>query len=480
MPAPATIDRFLEVVGKSGLVEQDRLRLFLQQAGGLSTMPRKLAARLVASGLLTQFQAEQLLQGKHRGFNIGKYKVLERIGTGGHSTVYLCEHRMVKRRVAIKVLPTAKSDSPAALARFYREARAAGALDHPNLVKAHDVDQDNGLHFFVMDYVDGSSLQEIVSRFGPLAVERAANYIRQAAQGLHAAHLAGLVHRDIKPGNILLDRQGVIRVLDLGLARFFRDDKDPLTLKYDGDNVLGTADYVAPEQALNSHDVDIRADIYGLGATFYFLLVGHPLFPDGQIAQKLIWHQTRRPTPLRELRPEVRAELAALVECMIDKDPDRRYQTPAEVIEALADWTMTPVPPPADVEMPRLSPAARAAAVSDADSGSNISRRRPRSMAEFSTPALAAAPMNTPEEGLFPRAVPVAQPIQVHPSALLAAQTVAPPTSFFRDRLFATVLFVTTAALTGMGIRWVMTQPLRPSPSELAPSPPQPVSKSQP
>ncbi len=324
MPAPATLDAFVGVLGKSALVDAARLQLFLQQAAGLSTTPRKLAARLVASGLLTQFQAEQLLKGKHRGFTIGKYKVLERIGAGGHSTVYLCEHIMVKRRVAIKVLPSAKSDNPSALARFYREARAAGALDHPNLVKAHDVDRDNGLHFLVMDYVDGSSLQEIVSRFGPMSIERAAHYIRQAAHGLQAASAAGLVHRDIKPANILLDRHGVIRVLDLGLARFFCDNTDPLTLKYDADNVLGTADYVAPEQALNSHEVDVRADIYSLGGTFYFLLAGQPLFPEGKITQKLIWHQTRQPTPIRQLRPEVPAELAAVVERMIEKQAAQR------------------------------------------------------------------------------------------------------------------------------------------------------------
>ena len=374
MPAPANIDAFVEILSKSGLVEAKRLRSFLQQAGAVSTTPRNLAARLVAAGLLTQFQAEQILLGKHRGFTLGKYRILERIGAGGHSTVYLGEHLLVKRRVAIKVLPTARSENPAALARFYREARAAGALDHPNLVKAHDVDCDNGLHFLVMDYVDGCSLQQIVARFGPLSIERSAHYIRQAAQALQAAHAAGLVHRDIKPANILLDRGGVIRVLDLGLARFFCDNEDPLTLKYDNNNVLGTADYVSPEQALNSHDVDIRADIYSLGATFYFLLAGRPLFPEGQITHKLIWHQTRQPTPLSQLRPDTPAELAAVVERTIDKDPNRRYQTPAEVVEALASWTMTPLPPPSAEEMPRLSPAARAAAIADADSESNLAR----------------------------------------------------------------------------------------------------------
>jgi serine/threonine protein kinase len=502
MPAPATIDAFVELLGRSGLVDAERLRLFLQQASGISTTPRKLAARLVGSGLLTQFQAEQLLQGKYRGFTLGKYKVLERIGAGGHSTVYLCEHLVVKRRVAVKVLPTARADNPAALARFYREARAAGALDHPNLVKAHDIDQENGLHFYIMEYIDGSSLQEIVSRFGPLPAERAAHYIRQAAQGLQAAHAAGLVHRDIKPANILLDRQGVVRVLDLGLARFFSDDADPLTLKYENNSVLGTADYVAPEQALNSHEVDIRADIYGLGGTFYFLLTGQPLFPEGQIAQKLIWHQTRQPTPLRQLLPEVQEELAAVVERMIHKDPARRYQTPTELIEALAPWTQTPLPPPSEAEMPQLSPAVRAAAVAEADSGSNLSRgpvrsvadlalpgrlrtpaaalakpavrtpSRSRSTAEFPTPPLVAAELDTATEGgasILPSLNPPAGPAPVRPSGIAPAPVpvvVAGESrlSIATRRVFGVILFLTTAALTGMGIRWVMNRP-EPPPS---------------
>lgn len=419
MPAPATIPAFVELVSKSKLVDAERLRAFLHQAGAVSTTPRNLAARLVAAGLLTQFQAEQLLLGKHRGFTLGKYRILERIGAGGHSTVYLGEHLLVRRRVAIKVLPTARSDNPTALARFYREARAAGSLDHPNLVKAHDVDCDNGLHFLVMDYVDGSSLQQIVARFGPLSIERSAHYIRQAAQALQAAYAAGLVHRDIKPANILLDRRGVIRVLDLGLARFFCDNDDPLTFKFDNNNVLGTADYVSPEQALNSHDVDIRADIYSLGATFYFLLTGRPLFPEGHITHKLIWHQTRQPPPLRQLRPDTPPALAALVERTIEKNPDRRYQTPTEMIEALIPWTTMPLPLPSEEEMPRLSPAARAAAIADSDSGSNLARG-PRS-ADAATRSVAARELPT-----YPTTVPLARPAKTPPSL---AEMATPPFS---------------------------------------------------
>jgi hypothetical protein len=184
--------------------------------------------------------------------------------------------------------------------------------------------------------------------------------MRQTAQGLqHANQSGGLIHRDIKPGNVLVDRKGVVKILDLGLARFFQDEEAPITQKFD-ENVLGTADYLAPEQALDSHNVDIRADIYSLGATFYFCLTGCTPF-EGTVAQKLIWHQTRQPKPVRSLRADVPEEMAAVLEKMMAKDPAQRYSTPSEVMEALAPWTQGDIPPPAEHEMPRLSPAAMGA-----------------------------------------------------------------------------------------------------------------------
>jgi serine/threonine protein kinase len=377
MPVPTTLDEFLVVVRRSELIAPERLDSFLADDEPPDE-PRSLAAQLVTAGLLTGFHAEQLLLGKYRGFTIGKYKVLERIGFGGNGTVYLCEHVVVRRRVAIKVLPAAKADSPTALTRFYREARAAGALDHPHLVKAHDIDEENGVHFLIMDYVDGTNLQDFVSRCGPLDPVRAANYIAQAALGLQAAHDAGLVHRDVKPGNILIDRRGIIRIADLGLARFYCDNVDPLTLRYDEQCVLGTADYVAPEQALNSHDVDGRADVYSLGATFHFLLIGEPLFPDGKAAQKLIAHQVKVPTPVRDLRPEVPAAMSTVVSRMVAKRPEDRYQTPAAVAEALAPWAQLPVAPPTDAELPLLSPAVRGPVTGEPKSSSGHVPRLPR------------------------------------------------------------------------------------------------------
>lgn len=360
MPAPLTASDLIALLRKSGLVPQDRLDAALASMPGFAAdAPRELTTRLVACGVITNFQAEQLLLGKHRGFTLGKYRVLEKLGSGGMGTVYLCEHQAVGKKAAIKVLPSSQSANPSSLGRFYREARAAGLMDHPNLVRAHDVDEEGGVHFLVMDYVDGSSLQEIVARFGPMSPARACHVIREAALGLDHAYRGGLVHRDVKPANIMIERGGAVRVLDLGLARFHQDETDPLTLKYDDKHVLGTADYVAPEQALNSHEVDQRADIYSLGCTLYFLLTGRPPFPDGKVAQKLVWHQVRQPTPVRQLRPEVPESIVAVLSRMIAKEPAERFQTHAEVAAALEALRLGPVPPPREEEMPRLCPAAR-------------------------------------------------------------------------------------------------------------------------
>jgi eukaryotic-like serine/threonine-protein kinase len=364
MPAPTTGEQFLELVRKSGVVDQERLDAHVQKLRDESALPddpKKLAGLLVRDGLLTYFQSGQFLQGKWRGFTLGQYKVLEKIGSGGMGQVYLCEHLVMRRRVAIKVLPTNRADDPSSLGRFQREAQAAAALDHPNIVRAHDFSQEGNLYFLVMEYINGINLQESVQKGGPMDPTRAAHYVRQAALGLQHAHeTAGLVHRDIKPGNILVDRSGTVKILDMGLARFAHERGDALTSKYDEKSVLGTADYLSPEQAMNSHDVDIRADIYSLGATFYFLLTGRPPFGEGTVAQKIIWHQMRPARPVRDIRPEVPEGLAAIVDKMLAKDPADRYQTPAELALALEPWTETPIPPPAEMEFRRLSPAAMA------------------------------------------------------------------------------------------------------------------------
>ena len=360
MPATISIDDFLELVRKCGAVDSRKLDAFvgpLRKAGTLPDDPADLAEMLIEAGLMTRFQAEPLIQGKQRRFLIsGKYKLLDRIGAGGMASVYLCEHRIMRRRVAIKILPPSMAKNPSSLERFHREARASAALDHPNIVRAHDVDNDGNMHFLVVEYIDGVNLSDLVRNNAPLAIDRACHYIAQTCAGLQSAHVVGLVHRDIKPANLLLDRYGTVKILDLGLALFFHDD-DELTKEHDNNAVLGTADYLAPEQGIDSHGVDIRADIYSLGATLYFLLTGQPPFAGGTIAQKLVWHHMRAVKPASELRPEVPPELDAVIEKMMAKDRDLRYQTPREVFEALQPWTRNPIAPPAEHEMPKaLSP----------------------------------------------------------------------------------------------------------------------------
>ena len=354
MPAPATVPEFLELVRRSELVGEGEWR---DDFAAPDSSVDAVAQAMVAAGAITRFQAKQLKAGRYKRFEIaGKYRLLELLGVGGMGAVYLCEHRIMKRLVALKVLPVEKLSDPTALMRFYREARAVAALDHPNIVRAYDIDVAEKVNFLVMEYVDGVSVQELVARHGPLDPSRAANYVAQAAHGLHHAHRLGMVHRDIKPGNLLLERTGMIKILDMGLARFFDQTNDNLTERFDNNCVLGTADYLAPEQATSSV-VDIRADIYALGGTLYYMLTGQTPFPDGTIAHKLLCHQTQEPKPVTQFRKDIPKGIVTLLDKMMRKDPAERHQTPEELYDAAsAQADPTPQAPPAR-EMPNLCPA---------------------------------------------------------------------------------------------------------------------------
>lgn len=348
MPAPATIDDFLDVMRKSNQIDTGRLEAYLNQHRRSDTLPpepKKLAALLIREGLLTSFQAEQFLQGRYKGFLLGGYRLIERIGSGGMGTVYLAEHEVMRRRVALKVLPPNVAGDQAILERFRREAQASAVLDHPNIVRAYDFRHEGQVHFLVMEYVNGPNLQHVLDSQGPLSVGVACEYVRQAALGLEHAHEAGLVHRDIKPGNLLVDASGAVKILDMGLARFTPEGQESVTKKFDENSVMGTADYLAPEQAIDLHNVDSRADVYSLGATLYALLAGEAPFSNGTVTQKLLWHQLRDPTPLDERRQDVPADLADVVATMMAKSPEQRFQTGKEVAEALAPFcSSTPTP----------------------------------------------------------------------------------------------------------------------------------------
>jgi len=341
--AKPTLEKFLELVAKSGLIEETELSsattTLRDEAGKWKTDDAGVVGNhLVEAGLLTEWQRDKLLDGRYKGFSLGKYKLLSHLGTGGMSSVYLARHTRMQRQVAIKVLPQSRVEDASYLERFTREAQAVAALSHPNIVHAYDVDNDGNVHYLVMEYVEGRDLQRLVNDEGPLAYQTAADYIAQAAEGLAHAHDAGLIHRDVKPANLLVDSKGTVKLLDLGLARFSAEDETSLTVANE-ENVLGTADYLAPEQAINSHQVDLRADIYSLGCTLYFLLTGHPPFPEGSLAQRLLMHQTKQPTSIFKDRPDAPPGLVQICERMMSKKREQRYQNAGEVRQALENWS---------------------------------------------------------------------------------------------------------------------------------------------
>src|SRR5262245_56748677 len=268
MLVPATTTDFLAVLRKSGLVDESRLTELFPDADNLPPDPRACALGLVRGGVLTQYQAKMLVNGKSRGFFVGPYVIQGPIGQGGMGVVYLARHTSLDRHVALKILASGPAKDQLTLDRLLREARASAALDHPNIVRLYDIGQSADMHYLVMEYVDGTNLQAILDRSGPIPFGQAAEYIAQAATGLHHAHSRGIVHRDVKPGNLMLTESGTVKILDMGLARSLKDQKDHLTELHGQEDITGTADFVSPEH-LRGEGVDERGDIYSLGVTLF-------------------------------------------------------------------------------------------------------------------------------------------------------------------------------------------------------------------
>ncbi len=335
---------FLKMVERSGIVSENRLKKVLdalsEKADGRVIKTTELASHLIDSGLITSWHTEKMMAGKYKGFFLGKYKLLGHLGTGGMSAVYLAEHRLSGKKFAVKVLPKKKVSDKSYLDRFYLEARAAASLDDPNVVRIYDICQEGQTHYMVMEYVEGADLYEIVKADGPLGINDAVDYIAQSCIGLAHAHDRKLVHRDIKPANLLLTKEGIVKILDLGLALVNQDEKESLTILYN-EKVMGTADYLSPEQAVNSHLVDHRADIYSLGCTLYFLLTGHPPFPKGTLAQRIAMHQTKAPADIRESRPDCPAPLVDICNQMMMKKEDDRYQNCTDLRAELLGYLET-------------------------------------------------------------------------------------------------------------------------------------------
>jgi serine/threonine protein kinase len=296
-----------------------------------------LAQQLVSQKILTLYQAEQFQLGKGYSLVLGNYVILDKIGAGGMGEVFKARHKRMDRLVAIKLLPAALKKQEDVIQRFHREVKAAAKLTHPNIVIAHDADEaPGGIHFLVMEYVSGRDLAHVLAAEKQLPVHRVLNYILQAAHGLAYAHENGVVHRDIKPANLLLDNKGVVKILDMCLARIndaaMQAAKDGLTKSGD---VMGTVDYMAPEQAFDTHTVDGRADIYSLGCTLYRLLTGKNVYEAESIVQKLMAHQSKPLPSLRQARADVSLELDTLFQKMIAKRVEDRFQNMSAVILAM-------------------------------------------------------------------------------------------------------------------------------------------------
>jgi serine/threonine protein kinase len=300
----------------------------------------RLAAQLVAMGRLNHWQVEQLKRGRSK-FNLGPYQVIDSIGQGGMGQVFRAEHTMMGRTVAIKVLPRYKS-TPVAIASFTREIRAQAQMDHENLVRAFDAGHDGNVYFLVTECVPGSDLRKYVRLRGRLSMAEAATIISQAATGLGHAHGRGLIHRDVKPGNLLVTTTGHTKVSDLGLAGFLGDDDedDPRWGK-----IVGTADYLAPEQIVTPKDITPACDVYSLGCTLYYAVTGKVPFPGGTIRDKARRHCEEAPLNPKRINPELSDEFVEVVAAMMDKNPVGRIQTMAEVVERLKPWATDSVTP---------------------------------------------------------------------------------------------------------------------------------------
>ena len=324
-----------------------RVQLTAEQSGKPAITDDVMAEKTVELQLLTAYQADQLKAGRTK-LHLKDYVIIDFIGQGGSGQVFKAEHILMGRVVAVKVLPVSKS-TPQAIDNFSREIRLQANLDHPNLVRADYAGHDGNVYFLVTEYVPGTDLRRLVRHQGPLAEMNAASVIRQAALGLHYAHQRNLIHRDVKPGNILVTPEGITKVSDLGLAGFVdQPDADPRAGK-----IVGTADYLAPDIIRSPRDVTAASDIYSLGCALYYAATGKVPFPGGQTRDKIRRHCEEVPWHPRRLNPELSEEFVEVIADMMEKDPALRVQTAEEVAARLEPWASEVAPV---VSQPTKSP----------------------------------------------------------------------------------------------------------------------------
>jgi serine/threonine-protein kinase len=348
-----SVEALLEVLRRVQLLTPEQIDEVARELGPHYADPLTLAEYLAEIDWLTGYQVERLFLGQWDQLVIGPYQLLAVLGQGGISEVFKAWDTVRGRIVALKVLQQHLADNPDAVRQFQREREAVTRLSHPNIIRTYDADAVDGFPYFAMEFVEGMDLDCFVHRVGPLPVEQASDYVRQVAQGLQHAHQLGLVHRDIKPANLFLlhppiptgqtARKGpdpVVKVIDWGLARLVKGAGEAQAATCcdsaaERGRLLGTADYISPEQASDASVVDTRADIYSLGCTFYYLLTGRPPFLGATLMHKLLEHQQAEPDDIRQLRPDVPEEAADILRRMMQKKPEERYQIPLLVVAAL-------------------------------------------------------------------------------------------------------------------------------------------------
>jgi serine/threonine protein kinase len=335
-----SVEQLVARLTSSGLLDAEAIRgLVARIPPARRAHSRQLAEELVRQKVLTSYQAMMLCQRKSPGLVLGNYVILEKLGAGGMGQVFKAMHRRMERVVVLKLLPPEMTQSPVAVERFQREVKAAARLSHPNIVAAYDADEAGGVHFLIMEYVEGRDLKHVVQTEGPLTLAQAFSCVGQTARGLEHAHTAGVTHRDIKPANLLLGTDGIVKILDMGLARL--SDKDSASRAVPQrdltklGNIVGTFHYMAPEQATGTNRIDNRVDIYSLGCTLYFLLTGKPPF-EGDSMTEVLWAHLEKPIPsLATVCPGTSPALDAVFQRMLAKKADDRFATMTEVIAAL-------------------------------------------------------------------------------------------------------------------------------------------------